>query len=81
MSLKKSNLKKADNAKLKQIADIALYSLLLLQPVIATMPVDDKVQKWIGVALSVIVIGFKAITKFTTNEEVVINSDNTPTGV
>lgn len=62
------NLKKPDNKKWKLIADVALYSLPLLTGVVVTIPVSDNIQKWILVLLNVLIIGFKTISKFTSEE-------------
>jgi hypothetical protein len=73
-----NNLNKPDHKLLKQIADIALYTLPLYVTVVLGMPISDNTQKWIIVGLNTTVVIFKAITKFTTDEKVpVTNSDFT----
>lgn len=67
----KNNLKKPDHKLLKQIADIALYTLPLYTTVILSMPIPDNTQKWLIVGINTAIVIFKAITKFTTNEEIV----------
>ena len=62
------NFDKPSNKKWKIIADIWLYSLPLLQGAILTMPVNEKVQNWIIFGISILIVGFKALSKFTTNE-------------
>lgn len=62
------NLQKPDNKKWKLIADIALYSLPLLTGVVVTIPVSDNIQKWILVVFNVLIVGFKTISKFTSDE-------------
>lgn len=62
------NLQKPDNKKWKLIADIALYSLPLLTGVVVTIPVSDNIQKWILVVFNVLIVGFKTISKFTSEE-------------
>ena len=64
-----SNIKKVDNKKWKQVADIALYSLPFLTTAIMTMPVSDNIQKWLIFGINVSIVAFKAISKFTTDEE------------
>ena len=59
-----NNLKKPDNKKWKFIADIALYSLIPVIPLVASMPISDNAQKWIIVGINLLVIGFKAVSKF-----------------
>lgn len=66
--LKVNNLNQPDNKKLKFIADIALYALLLINPLIVTMPVSDNIQKWVLFGLNLAVIGFKTLSKFTSDE-------------
>ena len=63
-----TNLKKPDNKKWKLIADIALYSLIPIIPLVASMPISDNAQKWIIVGINLLVIGFKALSKFTSDE-------------
>jgi len=63
------NLTKPDNSKLKRIADTMLYTLPLVIALIPTLPLVDNTQKWIMFGLSIVIIGFKGLTKFTTNEE------------
>lgn len=63
------NLNKPDNKKWKLIADIALYSLPLLTGIVVTAPISDNMQKWVLVLLNVLIIGFKTVSKFTTEDE------------
>lgn len=65
-----NNLKKPDNKKWKLIADIALYSLIPIIPLVASMPISDNAQKWIIVGINILVIGFKAVSKFTSDETI-----------
>ena len=65
----KNNLKKADNKVWKQIADVMLYSLPLLITTTMNMPISDNSQKWVIYGISVTIVVFKAISKFTSNEE------------
>jgi hypothetical protein len=65
-----NNLKKPDNKKWKLIADIALYSLLPIIPIVASMPISDNAQKWIIVGINILVIGFKAVSKFTSEDSI-----------
>lgn len=64
-----ANLKKPDNKKWKLVADIALYSLPLLTGIVVTVPVSDNMQKWILVTLNVLIVGFKTVSKFTSEDE------------
>lgn len=68
MNISLNNLNKPSNKRLKRIADIALYVLPLIIGTVISMPVSDLAQKWIIFGLNIVVIGFKAFTKFTTNE-------------
>jgi len=79
--LKQSNLKKLDNKQWKQVADVALYSLPLLITTTMSMPISDSHQKWVIYAISVTIVIFKAISKFTSNEEVITESDDTASAV
>ena len=76
MKIQVSNLKKPDNKKWKQIADIALYSLPLLTTVVLTTPLTDTTQKWILTILNIAIVGFKTLSKFT-YEEVSSDINNT----
>ena len=67
--LSTNNLKKPDNKKWKQIADIALYSLPFLSTAVLTTPLTDSTQKWLLTLLNVIIVVFKAVSKFTTDEQ------------
>lgn len=71
MKMKLDNLQKPDNKRLKKIADIALYSLPFLIGSILTMPVSPEIQNWIIFGLNLLVVGFKALSKFSIEEEVV----------
>jgi hypothetical protein len=76
--ISKSNLNKTDNKKWKQVADICLYSLPFLSTAVLTMPISDTGQKWLIFGINFLVVIFKAISKFTSNEEIINNdSDNT----
>ena len=65
-----NNLGKPDNKKWKLIADIALYALLPVIPLVTTMPISDNAQKWVIVGINFLVIGFKAVSKFTSDETI-----------
>lgn len=65
---KVENLNKPSNKNWKLIADIGLYALPLIQGAVVTMPVSDTLQKWIIFGISILIVGFKALSKFTTNE-------------
>lgn len=67
-NLKYENLSKPSNKKWKLIADIGLYALPLIQGAIVTMPVSDSIQKWIIFGISILIVGFKALSKFTSDE-------------
>jgi hypothetical protein len=69
-----SNLSKPDNQNLKQIANIGLYTLPLVTVAIANAPLPDSVLKWTMVILNLLIVGFKAFSKFTTNT-VEVNAD------
>jgi hypothetical protein len=69
MKLSIENLKKPSNRKLKRIADWILYTFPLYSALLAAeLPVDNHVKIWANVILGLIVITFKAITKFTAEE-------------
>ena len=74
MKLNKNNLSKPSNAKFKLIADIGLYSLALLNPMIIATDFSDNATKWILFGLNMIVVIFKTLSKFSTDEN--INTDN-----
>ena len=73
-TFKISNIKKKTHKKWKMIADIALYALPLLTGIVTQMPVSDSLQKWILVILNVSIVAFKALSKFTTDENTNENS-------
>jgi len=65
-----SNLNKPDNKKLKMIANTMLYTLPLVITTIISSPLSDNIQTYSIFGLNIIIIGFKAFTKFTTNTDV-----------
>lgn len=65
---KVENLNKPSNKKWKMIADVMLYALPFLSTAILTIPLSDNAQKWILFGVNVVIIVFKAISKFTTDE-------------
>jgi len=65
---KVDNLNKPSNKKWKLIADIGLYALPLVQGAIVTMPVSDTMQKWLIFGISILIVSFKAVSKFTSDE-------------
>lgn len=80
--ISKSNLKKPDHKKWKLIADIALYSLPFLTTAIMTMPVADNTQKWIIFLINTSIVGFKALSKFTSDvEKNIVSNDDTAIAV
>lgn len=65
MNVSLNNWDKPSNKKLKLIADIMLYSLPLLITCVTQMPISEVTQKWIIVSINIAIVGFKAVTKFT----------------
>ncbi|HPQ79464.1 MAG TPA: hypothetical protein PLG47_03370 [Candidatus Dojkabacteria bacterium] len=63
------NFGKKTDPNWKFIADVMLYTLPFLLPIITTMPVSDTFQKWLIVGVNIVVIVFKAISKFTVDKE------------
>jgi hypothetical protein len=74
MKLNKNNLLKPSNVKFKLIADIGLYSLALLNPMIMATNFSDNAAKWILFGLNMMVVIFKTLSKFSADEN--INTDN-----
>ena len=68
MNLSVNNFNKPSNKKWKLIADIALYSLALFNPVIISAGFDDNLTKWLLFGVNTLVIVFKTISKFTSDE-------------
>ena len=71
MNLNINNFNKPSNKMWKLVADTALYSLALFNPVIISVGFDDNVTKWLLFGVNTLVIVFKTISKFTSNEEFV----------
>jgi cytochrome b561 len=71
MKFKLSNYNKPANRKWKQIADIALYGLTLELPIIAALPLDEKMKLWITFGITQLTVLFKLVSKFTTDETTV----------
>lgn len=71
MNLSVNNFNKQSNKTWKLVADTALYSLALFNPVIISAGFDDNVTKWLLFGVNTLVIVFKTISKFTSNEEFV----------
>jgi hypothetical protein len=59
------NLSQPDNKKLKRFADICLYTLPEVAIAILASPLPEGFKLWANTIITVIVVGFKAITKFT----------------
>ena len=71
MELKLSNWVKPSDKKLKLIADVILYSFPLVDALlVTTFPADSHFKMWLSFSLGIIVIGFKAFTKFTAEKTV-----------
>lgn len=69
MNLSINNFNKPSNKIWKLVADTALYSLALFNPVIISAGFDDNVTKWLLFVVNTLVVVFKTISKFTSNEE------------
>lgn len=65
MALTLDNLKKADNPKLKKIADIVLYILPLEIGAIMAAPFGETTKLWLIFGLTEISIIVKAISKLS----------------
>ena len=73
-NFKLENLKKPTNKKWKSIADYIIYTILPgLITATAFMPISESAQKWIIYGITILSIGFKALSKFTVEE----NLENT----
>ena len=71
MKLSFKNLSKPSNATWKLIADIGLYSLVLINPVIMSSGFEDNTTKWLLFLTNLLVVAFKTISKFTNDEKVI----------
>ena len=60
--------KKRTDRNWKLIADIMLYTLPLINGAIVTMPADENVQKWLLFCTNLLIVTFKAVSKFTVDE-------------
>ena len=69
MNLSINNFNKPSNKIWKLVADTALCSLALFNPVIISAGFDDNVTKWLLFVVNTLVVVFKTISKFTSNEE------------
>ena len=73
MELKLENLNKPSNKKFKKIADVLLYTLPLYSGAIAVLADSaPKFALWANLILTLTVITLKGITKFTAEEEPVV---------
>jgi len=69
MILKLENLTKDSNKTWKLIADIMLYSLVMVNPVVISAGLSDETTKWILFSVNMLIVLFKTVSKFTSNEE------------
>ena len=68
MQLKVSNFNKPSHKKLKLIADTMLYALPLFMGGVTQLPLNDTQIKWVMFGLSTLIVVFKTISKFTSDE-------------
>lgn len=68
MEFNKKNWNKPSNPKLKRIADIMVYTLPLYLTAILSLPIDETIKMYINFIMTIIIITFKAISKFTIDQ-------------
>ena len=67
-NLKIENWNKPSNKKLKYWADVLLYTMPLYLSAIMSSPLDDVSKSWINLVITLVIVTFKAYTKFTVDE-------------
>ena len=71
-----SNLGKPSNKKWKTIADYVIYTVLPgLITATALMPISESAQKWIIYGITILSVGFKALSKFTIEESIPVENE------
>lgn len=68
MNLKAENWAKPSNKQFKRIADIMLYALLLVNPVIVSANFNDETTKWLLFGINMLIVVFKTASKFSSEE-------------
>ena len=66
---KKSNWKKKTNIHWRRLGDTAIYSLPLILTAIMASPLSVTAKGWLNFGVTVILIGLKAFSKLTADEE------------
>lgn len=74
MKFKISNLKKPSNKIFKRIADTLLYTLPLYLGAVIQLEMKPVAKMWIIFVLTITIITLKGITKFTAEDEAVVNN-------
>ena len=69
MKLKISNLNRPSNKRYKAVADFFLYTLPLYLIAMKALPFDEGLKSWIEFGLTMIIVTFKGLTKFTGEED------------
>lgn len=73
---KLENLKKPSNKKWKLVADYVIYTILPgLITATALMPISESAQKWIIYGITILSVGFKALSKFTIEESIPVENE------
>ena len=68
MKLSLENLNKPSNRNLKKIADYLLFTLPLVITALMAAPMPEPIKLWVIFGLNIVVIAFKGLTKFTSDE-------------
>ena len=76
MKLSIKHFNKQSNKKLKRIADIFMYAIPLYNPIILALPLDPVIISWVIGVSNTIVASFKLFTKFTIEESIVANIED-----
>jgi predicted phosphoadenosine phosphosulfate sulfurtransferase len=69
MTLSTANLGKPSSKKWKSVADFFLYTLPLYLTAIMAVPISEDLKLWISFGVTMLTITFKAISKFTSEDE------------
>lgn len=70
------NFDKPSNKKWKLIADYVIYTVLPgLITATALMPISESAQKWIIYGITILSVGFKALSKFTIEKSIPVENE------
>ena len=77
MTFRYSNLDRPSNRRFKEVADFLLYTMPLYLGIILTLPIGPNSKMWINTSFSVVIVTLKGLTKFTSDETLPTDVNNT----